>query len=96
MRIDSKGKYYTARVSTEELDVLLLTREGLIEGRIHIHPDRRLSDELNNVNMQFLAITDATVRDPAGSLLYKTHFLALNKNSIVWVIPNDAVESEDD
>ncbi|HYN87586.1 MAG TPA: hypothetical protein VER55_03600 [Ardenticatenaceae bacterium] len=93
MRIDSKGKYYTTRVSTELLEVLVETARGQVRGFLHVRPDRRLSDELNG-EQQFLAITDATVTDPAGATLYRTGFLALNKNEVVWVVPANAVKQE--
>ncbi len=93
MRIDSKGKYYTTRVSTELLEVVVETARGQVRGFLHVRPDRRLSDELNG-DQQFLAITDATVADSAGATLYRTGFLALNKNEVVWVVPANAVKQE--
>ena len=94
MRVDSKGKYYTKRVTTEPLEVTIDTVMGRVRGFLHVHPGQRLSDELNAVQ-QYVPVTDATVMDQSGNVIYRTEFLALNKNHVLWVIPAEAVVQED-
>jgi hypothetical protein len=90
MRVDSKGKYYTKIVSTSQLPVIVSLRSGdMIRGHVHIRPEKRLSDELNDEH-SFLSITGATVeRD--GELLYETSYIAVFRPSIDWVLPQDAI-----
>jgi hypothetical protein len=90
MRIDSKGKYYTPRITTEELHVLILTNAGVIDGHVHIHPGRRLSDEFND-ELPFIAITEASIHDKDGAVVHQAHFISLNKREVIWVIPVDAL-----
>lgn len=90
MRIDAKGKYYTQRVSTDELDVILLTHDGEIHGAIHVHPNRRLSDEIDS-DRRFIPLTEVTIYRRDGSD-FKTEFLAVNKDAIVWITPVQAIE----
>lgn len=90
LRIDSKGKYYTKVVSTQELEVIVQLRSGqTIEGSIHVHPDRRLSDEMND-DSRFLSVTGAVVSQE-GQELYRTSYISVNRAAIQWVIPTRAV-----
>ena len=97
MRIDSKGKYYTRIVSTQPLEVLLRLASGeLVRGSIHVRPDRRLSDEMNDEQHPFVSITGAVVsRDEVE--LYQVSFIAINRREVQWVIPAQAIgESSED
>lgn len=90
MRIDAKGKYYTKRVSTDELAVVVRTKHGTIHGFIHIHPNNRLSDEVEREGT-FLPLTDVHV-EAADGTSFKTEFLALNKDAAIWITPAEAME----
>lgn len=95
-RIDSKGKYYTKIVSTTRLKVIVrLTTGETVTGHIHVRPEKRLSDELNN-DQPYISLT-GTVLASDGETLYESAYLALNRQSIVWVLPEQAIgELEDD
>lgn len=90
IRIDRKGKYYTSVVSTNRLRVLLRLVSGeLVEGHVHVRPNYRLSDELNDDN-QFISITGVQLSID-GKLLYESSFIAVHRQAIQWVIPQEAI-----
>lgn len=91
MRIDAKGKYYTKRVSTDELAVIVRTEQGTIHGFLHLHPNNRLSDEVER-DGKFLSLTEVHVETVDGTT-FETEFLAVNKDAILWITPAQAVEN---
>ena len=92
---DDKGKIFTEVIPKENIPVIIQTTVNRIEGFFHARYDNRLKDELNNqVDEQFMAITDAVVYDADGKELYRTKFLALNRNSIIWLIPQNEEDGE--
>jgi hypothetical protein len=72
----------------EELVRLLLTDGTEIRGRVHLLPEHRLLDLLNNraANGPFLAITKAWVKLPHGEKIH-LHFVAINANIIRLCFP---------
>jgi predicted esterase YcpF (UPF0227 family) len=62
-----------------------------IRGRVHIRPDDRLKDEINQ-NEAFLAVTEAVVQDHQGNTLYKADFLAVNRSQIIWLVPTEELK----
>lgn len=94
-RFDAKGKYYTDKVTTRPLLVRIQTVSGFVEGEMHIHFDQRLSDEVNNKDRGFLALTNATVHPQEGDSFF-TGFLSLNKQQIVWIAPVEAINQRDE
>jgi hypothetical protein len=53
---------------------------------IHVRQDQRLKDELENAE-QFIAVTEVSVCDAEGKVIYSGPFLAIQKEQIVWVMP---------
>jgi len=88
---DDKGKFFTDAISKTPVPVTIQTVAQRIRGIVHVHPEERLKDELDKAT-QFLAVTDAEIYDLEGHLLQKSHFLALNCNHIIWVIPDEDTE----
>lgn len=86
---DEKGKIFTQVISKEPILVVIQTNQVLIRGQIHVRPDTRLKDELNNLREHFIAVTDATVTNMAGEALYRSNFLVINIEHIVWITPQD-------
>jgi hypothetical protein len=86
LHIDDKGKYFTDVISKEEMAVIIQTMTHRVEGQVHVRPGVRLKDEMN-LPEKFLAVTEASVFSPGGDLLYRSHFMAINADQIVWVIP---------
>lgn len=92
---DEKGKFFTDIISKISLPVHLQTSTHLIQGIVHIRKDERLKDELDREE-KFLAITNANILNPDGEILYHKDFVAVHKNQIVWVIPDEDFKNEDE
>jgi hypothetical protein len=44
------------------------------------------------VIIQNIAVTEASVLDDQGSPIYTCDFVTLNKEQIIWIIPDDEVQ----
>ena len=84
VRKGPKGKYFTDVVRKTQVRASIRTVHEMIHGTIHIHPERRPLDALNE-NGGFLAVTDAEIE--VGSEIIETGFVAVNKAHIIWVNP---------
>ena len=90
---DFKGKHDTNVVNKISIPVTIKTSTSLIKGTFHIRPDFRIKDALNDPEDGiFIAITNAVVYDSLGAKLHSRDFLALNKNTIEWLIEDDSGE----
>ncbi len=85
---DDKGKVFTDVVSKTTVPALVQTTTHLIRGNIHIRPDERIKDELDR-DLLFLAVTEASVFDADGRTIHQAGFMAVRRNQIVWVMPDD-------
>ncbi len=93
--VNEKGKYFTARVSKEPTITVIRTIDQLIVGDVYTRPDQRLKDELNSDRERFLAVTDASVYDVTGQeLLFKSSFLLVSYEHIVFLSPVDAISEQ--
>lgn len=90
IRFDDKGKFFTEIVSKEPVPVILQTPTNRIRGRIHVRPGERLRDEINQAEI-FIAVTEATIYDQTGKELYRSEFLAINREHIIWMLPEDDI-----
>jgi hypothetical protein len=88
---DEKGKIFTNVISKRPIPVLIQTSTQRIQGKLHVPPTERIKDELN-ASEQFLAITDAVIYGDGGEILYKSQFLTINRNYIVWLIPEEELQ----
>jgi hypothetical protein len=87
------------RIPTEQIEVLIRTKDQLILGNVHSRhgggpsqPGKRLKDEMNSDSARFIAITDARVYDATGrQLLYEANFLLLANEHIVSVTPRSSL-----
>ena len=87
---DFKGKHYTNIVNKVPVPVTIKTRTSLIKGTYHISPNARIKDELNDPkDGTFAAVTDAIVYDSLGVKQYTVGFLALNRNTIEWLVVDE-------
>ncbi len=87
IEFDEKGKFYTDVVLKNPVLTTIQTETHIIQGLVHVRQDERIKDALNR-KTQFIALTDAELYNDQGELLYKSNFLAVNKDHIIWVIPN--------
>jgi hypothetical protein len=58
----------------------------MIRGRLHVRRDQRVKDELDR-GENFLALTDVQVLGPDGQTLFHSPFVAVKREHIVWVMP---------
>lgn len=86
IEFDEKGKYYTNIIQKVPIPSVIQTTTNQIRGLVHVRKDERLKDELEN-DERFIAVTDATVTDSGGSVVFTGPFLAVLKAHIVWVMP---------
>ncbi len=89
-RVNEKGKIFTERVRKQQVEVDIVTTQGVVHGYVHLAPGQRVKDMLNNHEEQFLAVTGVITRRNGGgnnTEIYQTPFMALNKQYIISVIP---------
>ncbi len=91
-RYDEKGKFFTDRVTKEQVPVVIQTVFGRIEGFFHVMAGARLKDEINNAE-QFIALTNAKIYDLDGKCELVCEFLSLNRDQIIWLAPQADVRS---
>jgi len=94
LEYDEKGKYFTEVVSKVSVPALVQTTTHLVRGRVHVRPDERLKNELDRDEL-FLAMTDASILDADGRELFRTNFLAVRRNQIVWAMPDEEMKGGD-
>jgi len=90
---DEKGKIFTDIVSKISITVTLQTTIHMVRGRMHVRRDQRVKDELD-LNENFLALTDVHILGSDGQTLFQSPFLAVRREHIVWVIPDQKHEEE--
>jgi hypothetical protein len=85
-QFEDKRKIFTNVVTKEPVIVLIQTTTSLVHGTVHIRPDNRLKDEIDQPET-FLAVTDAVIKNLQGEEIHRCEFLAVNKTHIVWLTP---------
>ena len=85
--LGEKGKIFTNVVPKTPVPAIIQTITHRISGEVYMKPDERLKDELNR-SEQFLAVTDAKVFNENGDVIFTSKFLTLNRDHIVWLIPD--------
>lgn len=93
-RFDEKGKFFTDVITKHVVPAMIQTTSHRIHGSIHVREEERVSDELNRKD-QFLAVTEAKVFAADGSILFEAHFLAINTTQIIWVLPEEETDSDE-
>lgn len=88
---DDKGKFFTEVISKEAVPVIIQTTTNRIRGNIYVRPDVRIKDQINHEET-FLAVTDAVLYDLAGQELYRGDFLLVNREYLVWLLPEDQLQ----
>ncbi len=90
---NEKGKFFTEVIPKEMVEVIMQTTTNRIQGSVHVRPDQRLKDEINQSEL-FVAVTNATIFDQSGKEIYTCGFLAVNREHIVWLFPEDQLENK--
>ena len=86
---DEKGKIFTQVVAKAPVLVTIQTVNQVIRGSIHVRPESRVKDELNNGKEEFIAVTDAVVYNANDEEIYRCSFLVVHRTHIIWVIPQE-------
>ncbi len=85
---DPKGKLFTAVIHKRAIAAKIQTPTHLIQGNVHVHPDDRVSDELNREE-PFLAVTEARLLGGDGREVERVPFISINKKHIIWLAPSE-------
>jgi hypothetical protein len=93
LRYDEKGKFFTEFISKTEVPVTIQTETNLVRGFVHVRKGERLSDELNSSGY-FIPVANATIFDAKGEKLYKCEFLAVQRDHVIWLMPESEEASE--
>jgi hypothetical protein len=88
IRYDDKGKFFTDVITKDAVTSNIQTLVTRIEGNVHVRQNERVKDELNR-GEQFLAVTDANIFNLQGQKLYEAEFMLINRDHVIWIIPDD-------
>ncbi|HMD89779.1 MAG TPA: hypothetical protein VKF38_11510 [Anaerolineaceae bacterium] len=91
-QFDEKGKIYTSVIKKIPCDTIIQTVNNRIEGKVHVRPDDRLKDVINEQEM-FIAVTEAVIYDNTGEVAYTSDLLLVNRAQIIWLLPAKKVQS---
>jgi len=83
---DEKGKIFTEVISKRPVHATIQTTTHLLRGHIHVRRDQRIKDELD-LDEKFIAMTEVDVLALDGQLLFQAPFLAVSRDQIIWVLP---------
>lgn len=92
-QFDDKGKFYTEVVPKDAVQVTVQTLTHRLHGVMYKRQKTRLIDELNLSDNRFIPMTEVTVYNAQGSVLFQTDFIVIEFDHIVWVIPDDELKS---
>lgn len=80
-------------VATEAIPAAVRTEDQLLVGRVHVHPGKRLKDELNLNSDRYVAVTGVRVYDREGRrLLYESDCVLVARDHVVSVTPLSEVD----
>lgn len=91
--IETRIKIFSNIIYKHPVRAIIQTTEQKIYGDVHVRPDNRLRDELNT-GEPFLAVTDATIYDRDGKILYQAKFLAVSVSQIIWLLPENEIQDD--
>lgn len=95
IQFDDKGKFFTDIISKAPIPATIQTLTHRIQGNIFVRQGERLIDELVAVG-QFIAVTNAVVYTTRGEPLYRSEFMTINRDQIVWIVPHEGEKSSSD
>src|SRR5438876_752113 len=84
--VGERGKFFSDRVHTHHVEVVVVTVKGKVCGQAHLMPGQRIKDLLNSHDDVFIALTNATMTHEDSST-EQVEFVALNKAHIISVVP---------
>lgn len=92
---DDKGKFYTNVIHKIPVPSVVQTTTHLIRGFVHVRQGERIKDELENEN-RYIAVTEASVCDAEGKIVFSGPFISVQKKQIVWIMPLEQERQQQD
>jgi hypothetical protein len=89
---EDRAKVFTNIVTKLPIDVVIQTTTNRITGKVHIRPDERFLDEVNQ-DKRFLPVTEAVVLNEQGDELYHSNFMVVNRGQILWIVPLEEIQN---
>lgn len=86
--LEDRGKIFTNVITKISVDVIIQTISNRIEGVLHVRPDERFLDEINQ-DKTFLPVTNAVIFNAAGEEISRSDFIVINRAHVIWVIPTN-------
>ena len=77
-------------INKRPISIVIQTSKHLIRGNFHVRGAMRVIEELT-FEEKFIAITDAEIINSNGRTLFKTNFVAINRQEIVWMAPEEDI-----
>jgi hypothetical protein len=90
-----KEEFSSQYISKKPTSVIIQTIDHCLHGDIHVGLGKRLKDELDG-GLQFLPVTNVLIYKEDGEILYRTHFLLINRDQLVWILPDEDLIQEDE
>jgi hypothetical protein len=82
-------------VSKKPTSAIIQTTELRLHGDVHVGLGKRLKDELDG-GLQFLPVTNVLIYNESGEIVYRTHFLLINRDQLVWILPDEDLIQDDE
>jgi hypothetical protein len=79
-------------INKRPIPAVIQTKKQLIRGKFHVRGVMRVIDEITFED-KFIAITDAEIINPNGTTLFRTNFVAINRQEIIWIAPEEDIKS---
>ena len=79
-------------INKRSVPIVIQTTKHLVRGNFHVRGVMRIIDELTFED-KFVAITEAEIINPNGSIFIKASFIAVNRHEIVWMAPEEDLKS---
>lgn len=95
VQFTEKGKFFSDIVFKDSVTATIQTARCRIHGKIYFTRGNRLIDDLNK-SEQFIAVTDAVIFNDNGEILYKSDFVTINRDHVIWLLPHEGDESQEE
>ena len=76
-------------VQKRTIPAIIQTMTQQIRGQIYVREWERVKNMLDTTTENFIAVTDAEVLNTRGEVVHRAEFLAINKEHILWLDPNE-------
>ena len=80
-------------IKKRSIPIVVQTARQLIRGKFRVRGVMRVIDEMTFED-KFIAITDAEIINESGRVLFHTKFVAINRQEIVWMAPEEDIISK--